>query len=123
MSNGSESAAHGFIWSNGQVIDLGAILPGATGVDVRGINNRNSVCGFSVFDDPQIIYRKRACLWSNGQSTDLGTLVGFVNIDDLLGILMHWGPAPQGSFNAGADLNHDGVVNIDDLLLVITHWS
>src|SRR6185295_5052201 len=79
MGDGNESTAHGFIWNDGIVTDLGAILPGATGVDVRAINNRNGVCGFCVFDDPKIVYRRRACLWSEGQATDLGTLPGFVH--------------------------------------------
>lgn len=78
MGNGNYSTGHGFILSNGQAIDLGSVLPGAMGVDLRAINNFNSVCGIGVFadPDPRVLFRKRACLWNDGNSIDLGTLPG-----------------------------------------------
>lgn len=45
-----------------------------------------------------------------------------VDIDDLLGVIAHWGPTPGGG-NAPADFNRDGAVNVADLLTVILHWT
>jgi hypothetical protein len=44
---------------------------------------------------------------------------GFVNIDDLLGVISAWGTCP----GCPADLTGGGLVNIDDLLAVINGWG
>jgi hypothetical protein len=44
---------------------------------------------------------------------------GFVDVDDLLMVIMQWGPCP----GCPADVIPDGVVDVDDLLLVIMRWG
>jgi hypothetical protein len=44
-----------------------------------------------------------------------------VNVNDLLAIISHWGPASP-NFPA-ADIDQNGVVNVSDLLAVISHWG
>jgi hypothetical protein len=45
---------------------------------------------------------------------------GVVDVDDLLAVILAWGPcAPP----CPADIDGDGAVDVDDLLLVITNWS
>ncbi|MHC5001596.1 MAG: hypothetical protein ACYTJ0_00590 [Planctomycetota bacterium] len=43
---------------------------------------------------------------------------GVVGVDDLLAVIMQWGPCP-GTVPCSADVDHSGGVDVDDLLLVI----
>ncbi len=42
-----------------------------------------------------------------------------VNVDDLIAVILAWGPCTWSM----ADLNHDFAVNVDDLITVILNWS
>jgi probable HAF family extracellular repeat protein len=75
FSSTSTGTSHAFLYSNGQMTDLGA-LPGYFRSWGSGINNAGQVTGtFSTYTasgtDPS-----HAFLYSNGQMTDLGTLGG-----------------------------------------------
>jgi hypothetical protein len=48
---------------------------------------------------------------------------GVTNIDDLVAVIIVWGPCPQPLASCSADVNGTGTVDIDDLVLVITRWS
>jgi hypothetical protein len=49
---------------------------------------------------------------------------GVVNIQDLLNLILSWGPCPHPcSGSCPADLSHNCVVNIDDLLLLMNGWG
>jgi hypothetical protein len=48
---------------------------------------------------------------------------GGVDIDDLLAVVVAWGPCPGGPAPCPADLDRSGAVDIDDLLEVILAWS
>ncbi|MHC5005318.1 MAG: FG-GAP-like repeat-containing protein, partial [Planctomycetota bacterium] len=48
---------------------------------------------------------------------------GLVDIDDLLVVIMAWGPCPGGPAPCPADLDRNGVVDVDDLLEVVLAWS
>ena len=48
---------------------------------------------------------------------------GVVNVDDLLGIINHWGPCPPPCPYDIAPAGGNGTVNVDDLLSVINHWG
>lgn len=48
---------------------------------------------------------------------------GVVDVDDLLNVIVAWGPCPPPPANCPADVNDDGVVNVDDLLMVIINWG
>lgn len=52
---------------------------------------------------------------------------GFVNVDDLLGVISQWGPCPAPPALCPADVAPpgapDGMVNVDDLLLTILNWG
>jgi hypothetical protein len=45
---------------------------------------------------------------------------GVVNVDDLLNVIVQWGPIGPGT---SADLDGDGMVNVDDLVTVIVNWG
>jgi hypothetical protein len=45
---------------------------------------------------------------------------GLVNVDDLIAVILAWGPCPTP---CPADVNGDGAVDVDDLILVILNWS
>jgi probable HAF family extracellular repeat protein len=64
---------HAFLYSNGQMTDLGTLDGGRLGTDSQGsgINNRGQVAGYS-----SIPGGSHAFLYSNGQMKDLGTLGG-----------------------------------------------
>jgi hypothetical protein len=42
-----------------------------------------------------------------------------VNVDDLIAVIVAWGPCTWST----ADLNHDFQVNVDDLIIVIANWG
>ena len=42
-----------------------------------------------------------------------------VNVDDLLNVLIAWGPCT----NCPEDIDMNGTVNIDDLLIIIAAWG
>jgi hypothetical protein len=51
---------------------------------------------------------------------------GTVNVDDLLTVILEWGPCPQPPQACDADVNSsegDGVVDVDDLIAVILNWG
>lgn len=50
---------------------------------------------------------------------------GLVNVQDLLAVIIAWGPCPEPPIpgNCPADLDGNGQVGVADLLLVINHWS
>ncbi|MHC4992701.1 MAG: DUF7453 family protein [Planctomycetota bacterium] len=48
---------------------------------------------------------------------------GDVDIDDLLLVLLGFGPCPAGPDECPADINDDGLVGVDDLLAVILGWT
>jgi hypothetical protein len=45
---------------------------------------------------------------------------GQVNVDDLVAVILGWGPCPEGCV---ADVNGDLVINVDDLIEVILAWG
>ncbi|MHC4993308.1 MAG: hypothetical protein ACYTGC_20260 [Planctomycetota bacterium] len=45
---------------------------------------------------------------------------GVVGVDDLLAVVIQWGPIAPGT---RADFDASGLVDVDDLLLVLTNWS
>jgi hypothetical protein len=48
---------------------------------------------------------------------------GAVDVEDLLDVILLWGPCVGFPFPCGADLNGDGEVGVDDLLFVILGWG
>jgi hypothetical protein len=47
---------------------------------------------------------------------------GYVDVDDLIGVVLAWGPCPK-SQPCAADFDHSGAVDVDDLIIVILNWS
>ncbi|MHC4990537.1 MAG: hypothetical protein ACYTGC_06110 [Planctomycetota bacterium] len=53
-----------------------------------------------------------------------GNRDGIVDNDDLLGVILGWGPSEDCAFTAPCfDFTDDLVINVDDLLVVITQWG
>jgi hypothetical protein len=48
---------------------------------------------------------------------------GFVNVDDLIAVILAWGPCPPPPGECPADITLDGMVDVDDLIAVILHWN
>jgi hypothetical protein len=50
-----------------------------------------------------------------------------VNVDDLLAVIVGWGPCSPPPASCPADIAPagapNGVVNVDDLLMVIINWT
>jgi hypothetical protein len=48
---------------------------------------------------------------------------GVVNVEDLVAVVLAWGPCPEPPAPCPADLDGDGSVDVEDLTAVILHWS
>jgi hypothetical protein len=48
---------------------------------------------------------------------------GLVNVDDLIAVIIAWGPCPPAPAACPADITLDGQVNVDDLIAVIMSWG
>jgi hypothetical protein len=48
---------------------------------------------------------------------------GDVDVDDLIAVILAWGPCPTPPASCPADVNHSGDVDADDLVLVILNWG
>ena len=44
---------------------------------------------------------------------------GEVNVDDLIQVVMDWGPCS----GCDGDIDDNGTVNVDDLIVVIMNWG
>jgi hypothetical protein len=62
-------------------------------------------------------------VWSFHVSFQTGDLTGDgkVDVQDLLGVMLNWGPCQTSS--CPGDANGDGMVDVIDLVTVITNWS
>ena len=48
---------------------------------------------------------------------------GVVDVNDLLGVILQWGPCPAPPDSCTADFDRSGVVDVGDLIAVIVLWS
>jgi hypothetical protein len=48
---------------------------------------------------------------------------GIVDVDDLVAVILAWGPCPTPPASCDADTNASGAVDADDLLSVILAWG
>ncbi len=48
---------------------------------------------------------------------------GTVNVDDLIAVILEWGPCPLPPANCPGDVDGDGAVGVDDLIAVILNWG
>jgi hypothetical protein len=46
-----------------------------------------------------------------------------VNVDDLIALILAWGPCPAPPVSCLADVNGSGAVDVDDLVEVILNWT
>jgi probable HAF family extracellular repeat protein len=124
----------GFIWSDGEVQDLG-VLPGKTNTRPQAINDSNVIVGFC---DPG---GTKAFVWRNGTMTALNDLIPpELNLD----ITLAWDINNAGQIVGQAELigttddvavrltpipspigdsDCDGDIDTDDLLGVINNWA
>jgi len=65
-----DAVQHAFLWSNGQMIDLGTL--GGLRSDADALNNKSQVVGSARVSDTPLV--RHAFLWEKGQMTDLGAL-------------------------------------------------
>jgi hypothetical protein len=48
---------------------------------------------------------------------------GSVDVDDLIAVILAWGPCPAPPADCPADVNNSGAVDVDDLIMVILNWG
>ncbi len=48
---------------------------------------------------------------------------GVVDVDDLIAVILAWGPCPTPPAPCPADVDDSGTVDVDDLITVILNWS
>ncbi len=48
---------------------------------------------------------------------------GAVDVDDLIAVVLAWGPCPAPPVACPADVNDNGIVDVDDLIAVILAWG
>jgi hypothetical protein len=48
---------------------------------------------------------------------------GSVDVDDLIAVILGWGPCPKPPAECPADVNDSGTVDVDDLIMVILNWG
>ena len=48
---------------------------------------------------------------------------GDVDVDDLVIVIVRWGPCPGAPDPCAGDADGDGDVDVDDLVAVITNWG
>jgi uncharacterized membrane protein len=118
----SPPSARATLWINDEAMQLDAIslLPiGSTLSLARGLNSHGQIVA-----DGQISNETRAVVLTPLRLGDLDG-DGFVNIQDLLGVIGGWGlcAQPHAVNTCPADLNVNGTVDLDDLLLVINNWG
>jgi probable HAF family extracellular repeat protein len=125
-SVGSE-AVHAFLWSNGQMTDLGTLVGPSGTSGARGINNSGQIVGGS---SSALEPSGRAVIWSNGQMIELGTLdivggtraiggYGINNSGQAVGVLFGLGPAyNRGFLYSGGQMTH-----LDELIGWTSDWS
>ena len=46
---------------------------------------------------------------------------GSVDVDDVIAVILTWGPCPPGP--CPTDINADGTVDVDDVIAVILAWG
>jgi hypothetical protein len=46
-----------------------------------------------------------------------------VDVDDLIAVILAWGPCPAPPTPCPADVNNSGSVDVDDLIAVILGWG
>jgi acetyl esterase/lipase len=87
----------------------------ATLTVLKGVGHKAPLSAFeAVFDEFQTLFEKPPII--GDVNCD-----GVVNVDDLVAIMLAWGPCP--SKGACLDINGDGEVDVDDLILVVLNWS
>jgi hypothetical protein len=48
---------------------------------------------------------------------------GLVNVNDLVAVILAWGPCPAPPAACAADVDGNGAVNVNDLVAVIVAWT
>lgn len=120
VSVGPGSEAHGFIWQDGKVTDMG-VFPGSTIAEPKAINTPGQIVGRMLLPSPDGPggLAARAFLWSAGEWTDLGILPGYIqtfamDINDAGDTV---GSCSLPNFNERAILWHNGVIlNLNTLI-------
>lgn len=77
MGTSQFNDSHGFLWEDGEMIDLG-VIPGGYTSEANAVNNSAQVVGkgrLSHPDPPGWVWH--GFYWSNGEMIDLGTLPGY----------------------------------------------
>jgi probable HAF family extracellular repeat protein len=121
-------ASRACIWRNGTLSALNDLVPSELNLDIRlawSINNAGQIVaeGGIIGSPDQIVFRL----------TPLPSPIGdfdcnnVIDVDDLLGVINHWGPAAAPTKGSPvldpADFNQDDMVDLDDLLIVLNNWT
>jgi uncharacterized membrane protein len=110
--------ARACIWRDATPIDLTTLLPPLQGLYMELCKdiaeNGSIIVEGTIFPDHVVLVLEPE--FSDLGDTDCN---GTVDMDDLLGVITHWGPC----YGCNADLTHDGTIDTSDLIVVIEHWD
>jgi hypothetical protein len=65
------------------------------------------------------LYRSAAFCDAPGDANCDGT----VDVDDIVVVVLNWGPCRPGAWPCEGDVNGDGTVDVDDVVAVVIGWS
>jgi hypothetical protein len=108
-------------------VDLGAMLPAGFShhTHAKGISSNGSVTRVSGYATNLITSRTEALLWTIPARLCQPNIVNSpdsvfqVDVDDLIAVILQWGPCR----GCPEDINDDGQVDVDDLIGVILAWG
>jgi len=109
-----------------RILVSGALGPNGNAADVNEliVNSTQVFHPALVGDDAAILIKDFEFLTPDFSCAADVSGNGSVNVDDLIAIILAWGPCPNPcSASCAADLNQDCAVNVDDLLAVISNWG
>jgi probable HAF family extracellular repeat protein len=112
----------GFVWYDGDMVDLNTLIPPEGGVSVKipyGINNAGQIACYGNDQENDVV----TVLLTPVESPpgDL-TCDGSISVDDFWLLLDAWGPCPADG-GCPADLNGNGTVNVVDFLILLANWT
>jgi probable HAF family extracellular repeat protein len=117
-----EGGEIGFIWDDGAIAELSNFVPPTFGGRPYALNNNGQIATNGAIQSgpgPWDFIPVGAVLTPVPASPGDYNCDKSVNMDDLLGVIHHWGP----SGGSAADFDDDNDVDMDDLLTVLVNWG
>jgi hypothetical protein len=112
------------LWRNGEIHFLDDLAPSGSEwhlTNATALNNNRQIIGTArLIADPSI---QRGFLLSLAAVYGDVDGDGDVDVDDLIAIVLAWGPCPVPPAPCPGDVSPNGQVDVDDLIAVILNWG